>query len=169
MGSTTQIVHWINGQRQAGVGDGSQPVFNPAKGAAASTVALASPETVDLAVKGAAKAYKEWAATPSVKRARVMFKFKEWVESHRDDLAMAITSEHGKTLDDAKGEIQRGLEVVEFACGIPQLLKGEYTEQVGGGIDAWSVRQSLGVCVGISPFNFPVMVPMWMFPVAIAC
>jgi malonate-semialdehyde dehydrogenase (acetylating)/methylmalonate-semialdehyde dehydrogenase len=95
---------------------------------------------VDLAVKGAAKAYKEWAATPSVKRARVMFKFKEWVESHRDDLAMAITSEHGKTLDDAKGEIQRGLEVVEFACGIPQLLKGEYTEQVGGGIDAWSVR-----------------------------
>ena len=169
MGSTAQIVHWINGQRQAGVGDGSQPVFNPAKGAAASTVALASAETVDLAVKGAAKAYKEWAATPSVKRARVMFKFKEWVESHRDDLAMAITSEHGKTLDDAKGEIQRGLEVVEFACGIPQLLKGEYTEQVGGGIDAWSVRQSLGVCVGISPFNFPVMVPMWMFPVAIAC
>ena len=169
MASHKQIGHWINGAMYAGSDSAKQAVFDPARGIVASEVALGSAETVDLAVAGALRAFKEWANTPPIKRARVLFQFKNWVEAHRDELAMAITSEHGKTLDDARGEVQRGLEVVEFACGIPHLLKGEFTEQVGSGIDGWSMRQPLGVCVGISPFNFPVMVPMWMFPVAIAC
>src|SRR5262249_61186189 len=120
------------------------------------------------AVAAAAKAFPDWAATPPLTRARVLFKFRELVEKNADRLAALITSEHGKTLSDAKGEVTRGLEVVEFATGIPQLLKGEFTEQVGRGIDSWSVRQAVGVCVGITPFNFPAMVPMWMFPMAIA-
>jgi malonate-semialdehyde dehydrogenase (acetylating)/methylmalonate-semialdehyde dehydrogenase len=124
---------------------------------------------VDAAVRNARAAFPAWAATPPLKRARVMFKFKELIESHMDELAAILVAEHGKVFSDAKGELVRGLEVVEFACGIPQLLKGEFTEQIGGGIDSWSVRQPLGVCAGITPFNFPAMVPMWMFPVAIAC
>ena len=162
------IGHWVNG-RPSALSTRTAPVFNPATGAIAREVALASSAEVNAAVDAAAAAFPAWSATPAVKRARVLFAFKDWMERNMDALAAAITAEHGKTFDDAKGEVQRGLEVVEFACGIPHLLKGEYTEQVGAGIDAWSMRQPVGVCVGITPFNFPVMVPCWMFPVAIAC
>lgn len=165
----TVIGNWISGARASHIPSRLAPVYNPATGQAAREVILSTVSQVDEAVQAASKAFPAWAATPPVKRARVLFAFKDWMERNMDALAMAITSEHGKTFDDAKGEVQRGLEVVEFACGIPHLLKGEYTEQVGGGIDAWSMRQPLGVCVGISPFNFPVMVPCWMYPVAIAC
>jgi malonate-semialdehyde dehydrogenase (acetylating) / methylmalonate-semialdehyde dehydrogenase len=163
------IGNWINGARAPHTPSRLAPVYNPATGEIAREVILSTVSQVNEAVESAAKAFPSWAATPPVKRARVLFAFKDWMERNMDALAMAITSEHGKTFDDAKGEVQRGLEVVEFACGIPHLLKGEYTEQVGSGIDAWSMRQPLGVCVGISPFNFPVMVPCWMYPVAIAC
>jgi len=130
---------------------------------------LASKAEVEAAIASAQGAFPAWASTPAAKRAQVMFKFRELIISHMDELALLVSSEHGKTLPDAKGSITRGLEVVEFACGIPQMLKGEFSEQVAGGVDAWSFRQALGVCAGITPFNFPAMVPMWMFPVAIAC
>lgn len=163
------MVHnWING-RASVAPNRAAPVFNPATGEIAREVLLSSAEETHRAIESASAAFVGWAATPPVKRARVMFAFKAWMERNMDALAHAITAEHGKTFDDAKGEVQRGLEVVEFACGIPHLMKGEYTEQVGAGIDAWSMRQPIGVCVGITPFNFPVMVPCWMFPVAIAC
>jgi malonate-semialdehyde dehydrogenase (acetylating)/methylmalonate-semialdehyde dehydrogenase len=164
------IGHWIDGRIQPPTGQSRRaPVFNPALGAVAREVALATAAEVEQAVASARAAAPAWAATPVLRRARVMFRFKELIERHADELAAVITAEHGKVLSDAHGEITRGLEVVEFACGIPQLLKGEYSEQVGTGIDMYSVRQPLGVAVGITPFNFPVMVPMWMFPVAIAC
>jgi malonate-semialdehyde dehydrogenase (acetylating)/methylmalonate-semialdehyde dehydrogenase len=163
------IPHWIGGTTVPGTSGRSAPVFNPARGVITGRVALASEAEVDAAVRNARAAFPAWAATPPLKRARVMFKFKELIESHMDELAAILVAEHGKVFSDAKGELVRGLEVVEFACGIPQLLKGEFTEQIGGGIDSWSVRQPLGVCAGITPFNFPAMVPMWMFPVAIAC
>jgi malonate-semialdehyde dehydrogenase (acetylating)/methylmalonate-semialdehyde dehydrogenase len=166
-----QVVgHWIDGAVRAGrEGDRQADVFNPATGAVARRVALADAVGVDAAVRSAAAAFPEWAATPPLRRARVMFKFKELLEQHSGELAAIITAEHGKVFSDALGEVTRGMEVVEFACGIPSLLKGEYTEQVGTGIDAWSMRQPLGVVAGITPFNFPAMVPMWMFPVALAC
>jgi malonate-semialdehyde dehydrogenase (acetylating)/methylmalonate-semialdehyde dehydrogenase len=145
------------------------PSYNPATGETIGAVALATPADVDAAVSAAAEAFLTWSQTPPLKRARVMFRFKELIERDMDKLAALITREHGKVLADAKGEIVRGLEVVEYACGIPELLKGEYTEQIASDIDAWTVRQPLGVCAGITPFNFPVMVPMWMFPMAIAC
>ncbi len=163
------IGHWIDNAPYPSTSDRSAPVFNPATGQAPQRVALATTNEVDAAVQSAAKAFPSWSSTPALRRARVMFKFKELVEKNLDELAALITSEHGKVFTDAQGEIQRGLEVVEFACGIPQLLKGEFSEQVGTGIDMYSIRQAMGVCVGITPFNFPVMVPMWMFPVAIAC
>ena len=166
----TDVGHWIGGADSPGDSqDRYADVYNPATGAVARRVALASPAQVDVAVKAAAAAFPGWSATPALRRARVLFKFKELAERHSGELAAMITSEHGKVFSDAEGELTRGLEVVEFACGIPQLLKGEYSEQVGTGIDMYSVRQSLGVCVGITPFNFPVMVPMWMFPMALAC
>ena len=164
------VGHWIDGAvRAPGAAERQVDVFNPATGAVARKVALAEVSTVDEAVRSAAAAFPAWAATPPLRRARVMFKFKELLERHAGELAAIITAEHGKVLSDALGEVTRGMEVVEFACGIPSLLKGEYTEQVGTGIDAWSVRQPLGVVAGITPFNFPAMVPMWMFPVALAC
>ena len=144
-------------------------VFNPATGEVSARVAMASAAELDTAVAAAVAAWPAWAATPPLRRARVMFRFKELLERDRKLLAALVTAEHGKTLADAEGEVQRGLEVVEFACGIPHLLKGEYTEAVGTGIEAWSVRQPLGVVAGITPFNFPVMVPLWMIPVALAC
>ncbi|MEZ5727259.1 MAG: CoA-acylating methylmalonate-semialdehyde dehydrogenase [Burkholderiaceae bacterium] len=164
------VGHWIGGQAVAG-GSGARvaDVFNPATGEVARQVAFADAAQVDAAVKAAADAFPAWSAMPALRRARVMFRFRELVEQHADALAELITSEHGKVVSDALGEVTRGLEVVEFACGIPQLLKGEFSEQVGTGIDMFALRQPLGVCVGITPFNFPVMVPMWMFPVAIAC
>ena len=163
------INHFINGEHFRGQNKNTVDVFNPASGEITAHVALASAQETEIAITAATEALNSWSKTPPLKRARVMFKFKELLEKNIDELASIITSEHGKVISDAKGEIARGLEVVEFACGIPQLLKGDYTEQVGTGIDSYSVRQPLGVCAGITPFNFPVMVPMWMFPMAIAC
>jgi malonate-semialdehyde dehydrogenase (acetylating)/methylmalonate-semialdehyde dehydrogenase len=167
--SAAVLGHWIDGKAvNPETGTRSAPVYNPATGEVARKVALASAAQVDAAVKSAAAAFAGWAATPPLRRARVMFKFRELVEANVDALAKCIVAEHGKVYSDAIGEITRGLEVVEFACGIPQLLKGEFSEQVGTGVDMYSIRQPLGVCAGITPFNFPVMVPMWMFPVALA-
>jgi malonate-semialdehyde dehydrogenase (acetylating) / methylmalonate-semialdehyde dehydrogenase len=161
------ISHYIHGEHRGG--STSIPSYNPANGTITGAVALATPADVDLAVKAAEAAFHDWSQTPPLKRARVMFRFKELIERDMDKLAATITREHGKVLSDAKGELIRGLEVVEYACGIPELLKGEYTEQIANGIDAWTMRQPLGVCAGITPFNFQAMVPMWMFPMAIAC
>jgi malonate-semialdehyde dehydrogenase (acetylating)/methylmalonate-semialdehyde dehydrogenase len=162
------IGHFIDGRRHAGRGD-SLPSYNPATGEVIGAVAMATPAEVSAAVKVAAEAFHGWSQTLPLKRARVMFRFKELIERDMDKLAAVITREHGKVFSDAKGELMRGLEVVEYACGIPELLKGEYTEQIGSDIDAWTMRQPLGVCAGITPFNFPAMVPMWMFPMALAC
>ena len=163
------IGHFIGGKPVAGTSGKFGDVFNPAAGEVTGRVALANAAEVDKAVAAAAAAWPAWAATPPLRRARVMFKLKELLERDRKELSAIITDEHGKVLSDADGEVQRGLEVVEFACGIPHLLKGEYTEPVGTGIDAWSIRQPLGVVAGITPFNFPLMVPLWMIPVALAC
>jgi malonate-semialdehyde dehydrogenase (acetylating)/methylmalonate-semialdehyde dehydrogenase len=145
------------------------PVFNPASGGIVAEVALADAAVVDRAVAAAARAFPAWSEAAPLRRARVMFDFKRLLDLNRDALAALITREHGKVLSDAQGEVQRGIEIVEFTCGIPQLLKGQHSDNVGGGIDNWSLRQPLGVCAGITPFNFPAMVPMWMFPIAIAC
>src|SRR5476649_333663 len=163
------IGHYIGGNLMTSRSERTSDVFNPATGAVAAKVALATAAELNAAVAAAHAAFPAWSQTSPLRRARIMFKFKELLEEHSDQLAALITSEHGKVFTDAKGEVTRGVEVVEFACGIPQLLKGEYTEQVGRGIDNWSVRQPLGVVAGITPFNFPIMVPMWMFPVALAC
>ncbi|MBB5366681.1 MULTISPECIES: CoA-acylating methylmalonate-semialdehyde dehydrogenase [unclassified Janthinobacterium] len=167
--TTPTIGHYIGGNPMTSRSERTSDVFNPATGAVAATVALATAAELNAAVAAAHAAFPAWSQTSPLRRARIMFKFKELLEEHSDQLAALITSEHGKVFTDAKGEVTRGIEVVEFACGIPQMMKGEYSEQVAGGIDAWSIRQALGVCVGITPFNFPVMVPMWMFPMAIAC
>jgi malonate-semialdehyde dehydrogenase (acetylating)/methylmalonate-semialdehyde dehydrogenase len=144
-------------------------VYNPANGEVQAKVVLATASEVDTAVAAAAAAFPKWAAQPPLRRARVLFRFREIFEQRLDEVAALLTSEHGKVFSDAKGEATRGLEAIEFATGIPQLLKGEFTEQVGTGIDSWSIRQPLGVVAGITPFNFPAMVPMWMFPIALAC
>ncbi|WP_446919765.1 CoA-acylating methylmalonate-semialdehyde dehydrogenase [Klebsiella pneumoniae] len=162
------IRHFINGQVTAGEGDGQQPVFNPALGQVVAQVALAKIDTVDLAVSAAAAAFESWSAQSPLRRSRILFRFKSLMEQHREELAQLIVREHGKVLDDAQGEITRGLEVVEFACGAPNLLKSEFSDNIGGNIDNWNLRQALGVCVGITPFNFPVMVPLWMIPMALA-
>ena len=167
--SIPTIGHFIGGNPMASRSERLSDVFNPATGAVTARVALATSAELNAAVAAAHAAFPAWSQTSPLRRARVMFKFKELLEAHSDELAALITAEHGKVFTDAKGEVTRGIEVVEFACGIPQMMKGEYSEQVAGGIDAWSIRQALGVCVGITPFNFPVMVPMWMFPMAIAC
>jgi malonate-semialdehyde dehydrogenase (acetylating)/methylmalonate-semialdehyde dehydrogenase len=169
MNNINCLQHFINGRSVHDAGQRLGDVFNPASGAVAARVPLASVETTREAIAAAAAALPGWANTPPLRRARVLFKFRELLERHMDELAAIITAEHGKVLADAKGEIIRGMEVVEFACGIPHLLKGEFSEEIGGGIDSWSLRQPVGVCAGITPFNFPVMVPMWMFPVALAC
>ncbi|HEX9889330.1 MAG TPA: CoA-acylating methylmalonate-semialdehyde dehydrogenase, partial [Nitriliruptorales bacterium] len=166
--STPLIEHRIGGKPMgdpATVGD----VHDPATGSVQAHVAFADAKTVDRAVEAARAVQETWRGTSVPRRAKVLFAFRDLVEAHRDDLARAITAEHGKTLSDAAGEVDRGLEVVEFACGIGHLLKGEHSEQVGPGIDSYSVRQPVGVVAGITPFNFPAMVPMWMFPVALAC
>ena len=166
--SPTTIGHWIGGQVAPINAARSQEVFNPATGAVTGKVALGGVDDVNAAVAAALAAFPAWADTPPIRRARVMFKFLELLNLHRDALAHAITAEHGKVFTDAQGEVSRGIDVVEFACGIPLLLKGDFTDQVSTGIDNWTLRQPLGVVAGITPFNFPVMVPMWMFPVAIA-
>jgi malonate-semialdehyde dehydrogenase (acetylating)/methylmalonate-semialdehyde dehydrogenase len=169
MNNINCLQHFINGRSVHAADQRLADVFNPATGVVAARVPLASADTTREAIAAAAAALPAWANTPPLRRARVLFKFRELLERHMDELAAIITAEHGKVLADAKGEIIRGMEVVEFACGIPHLLKGEFSEEIGGGIDSWSMRQPVGVCAGITPFNFPVMVPMWMFPVALAC
>ncbi len=164
-----QIPHYIHGHHVDGASQRTADCFNPALGEVSAQVPLASASEVDRAVQAARDAYPAWSETPPMRRARVLFRFKQLLDQHHEELAEIITREHGKVLSDARGEVARGIEVVEFACGIPQLLKGQYTDQVGGGIDNWSMRQSLGVVAGITPFNFPMMVPCWMFPVALAC
>jgi malonate-semialdehyde dehydrogenase (acetylating)/methylmalonate-semialdehyde dehydrogenase len=163
------VCHWINGERVTPAATRTAEVFNPASGRVIARVALAESADVDAAVKAAAAAFSGWAATPALRRARILARFKDLCEQHADDIARMLSREHGKTVSDARGELTRGIEVVEFACGAPHLLKGEFSDNVGTGVDVFSLRQPLGVAVGITPFNFPAMVPMWMFPVALAC
>ncbi|GAB3625684.1 Putative 3-oxopropanoate dehydrogenase [Pandoraea terrae] len=163
------VEHFIGGRLAAGRSDRFGDVFDPAEGVVSARVALASAADVDAAVAAARHALPAWAETAPLKRARILFKFKELLDRHHDDLARIITREHGKVFSDARGEVTRGIEVVEFACGAPQLLMGKHSDNIGGGIDNWHLRQPVGVCAGITPFNFPCMVPMWMFPVALAC
>lgn len=163
------IENFIGGKRVATTSGNSQSVFNPASGESIDELGLSSAAEVNAAIDVAVAAFPAWSNTPPLKRAAIMFKFNELLIKHADDVAREISREHGKTHDDALGEVQRGREVVEFVCGIPQLLKGEYSKNVGPGIDSYSDRQALGVCAGITPFNFPAMVPLWMYPVAIAC
>ncbi|HNM81854.1 MAG TPA: CoA-acylating methylmalonate-semialdehyde dehydrogenase [Rhodocyclaceae bacterium] len=165
----SHIGHWVDNEARRSVGGRSSPVFDPAFGDVVRHVDLATRDEVNAAVASAVAAQAKWGALPAQRRARVLFKMKELVDKHADDLARLITREHGKTFPDALGEVQRGLEVIEFACGVPQLLKGQYSDNVGGGIANWNQRMPLGVTAGITPFNFPFMVPMWMAPVAIAC
>ena len=164
-----EIGHFVGGKEIKGASGRSGDVFNPNTGEVQAKVALASKAEVEKAIENAQAAFPAWAATNPQRRARVMFKFLELIQAEYDDLARLLSSEHGKTFADSKGDIQRGLEVVEFACGIPHLLKGEYTEGAGPSIDLYSVRQPLGVVAGITPFNFPAMIPMWKFAPAIAC
>jgi malonate-semialdehyde dehydrogenase (acetylating) / methylmalonate-semialdehyde dehydrogenase len=163
-----KIEHWIGGSETSGASTRTAPVWDPASGTQQAEVLLAEPSDVDAAVAAAGKAFEEWRDVSVVKRARTMFAFRDLIQRHSRELAELVADEHGKVVSDALGEVTRGLEVVEFACGIPQLLKGEYSEQVSTGVDSWSFRQPLGVVAGITPFNFPVMVPMWMHPIAIA-
>ena len=167
--ATSEVVqHWIGGRASGGAG-ARQDVFDPATGRVARQVLMASAADVDGAVASAREAFAAWANTPPVRRARVLTRFLARLNEERDALAALITSEHGKVFSDAQGEVTRGIEIVEFACGIPQLLKGDFTDQVSTGIDNWTLRQPLGVVAGVTPFNFPCMVPCWMFPIAIAC
>ena len=167
--ATRRIAHWIDNASDSG-GDGRpSPVWNPATGEVQAEVSLASQAVVDEAVRSASNAFQTWSEESLAARSKVMFAFREIINSRAGQLAEVISDEHGKVLSDAAGEVQRGLEVVEFACSLPTLMKGAYSDQVSGGVDSYTFRQPLGVCVGITPFNFPAMVPMWMFPVAIAC
>lgn len=163
------INHFINGQIVSGKSGRMHTIYNPAQGEAIGQVALANAAEVEQAVAAAKAALPHWSAIPPVRRARVMFKYKDLLEKHTDELAAMVTAEHGKTISDAKGSILRGIEAVEVACSIPNLLKGWFSEDVGTGVDSHTIRQPLGVCVGITPFNFPAMIPLWMFPMAIAC
>ena len=167
--ATPELVpHWIGGQAVAGTG-ARLSILNPASGATLRELTLGSSEEVAAAVASARSAWRSWADTPPLRRARVLANFLALLNEQRDALAALITSEHGKVFSDAQGEVSRGIEIVEFACGIAQLLKGDFTDQVSSGIDNWTLRQPLGVVAGITPFNFPCMVPCWMFPLAIAC
>jgi malonate-semialdehyde dehydrogenase (acetylating)/methylmalonate-semialdehyde dehydrogenase len=169
LGKDLPTLGHVVGGRELQTAATTLPVYDPATGQVVAETAIAPPETAAQAVQAAREAFIEWSDTPALQRARVMFSFRELLEARRDELAGLITSEHGKVLSDAGGEVQRGIEVVEFACTIPEQLKGQHVDNVGGGIDNWSMRQPVGVCLGITPFNFPAMVPLWMFPIAIAC
>ena len=169
MSEARVLSHFIDGRRVPGESNRFGDVYNPATGQVSARVPFAGAPEVGRAVASARSAFAGWSATPPAQRARTLMRFHRLLEEHRDELARIVSAEHGKTLDDARGSVQRGTEVVEFACGIPQLLKGEFNENVSGGVDSYNVRQPLGVCVGITPFNFPAMVPMWMFPIALAC
>ena len=163
------VHHYINGQAVTDPDEAALPVYNPATGRVTRQVALASKATVEQAIGAAEAAYPGWRQTPPMKRARIMFAFKETLERHANEIISLLTEEHGKVLDDARGEFVRGVEVVEYACGAPELLKGEHSKDVGPGIDSWSEFQPLGVVAGITPFNFPAMVPLWMYPMALIC
>jgi malonate-semialdehyde dehydrogenase (acetylating) / methylmalonate-semialdehyde dehydrogenase len=164
-----EIGHWIGGRRVASAGGRRVPVYDPAHGSVSAQVVLAEPADVDAAVAAARAAQPAWGETPAIRRARVLRAFLGLLERHRDELAALITAEHGKVISDAQGEVTRGIEIVEFACGIPQLQMGRYSDQASTGLDAWTLRQPLGVMAGVTPFNFPCMVPCWMFPIALAC
>ncbi|WP_338834490.1 CoA-acylating methylmalonate-semialdehyde dehydrogenase [Bradyrhizobium septentrionale] len=164
-----RISHFISGVITSDTRSKIGPVFNPATGAQIAEVEMASSHTVAQAVESASTAFSSWSEVPASARARIMFRFKDLLERRADDFAKMVSLEHGKTLDDARGEIVRGMEVIEFACGIPHLMKGEFSDQVGRGIDTFSKRHAVGVCAGITPFNFPIMVPLWMLPIAIVC
>lgn len=164
-----QVHHFISGAHKAGSDTRTGDIFDPGTGQVQAQVCMGTPADLDEAVRAALAAQPEWAATNPQRRARVMFRFKELLEANMDELAELLSSEHGKVIADSKGDIQRGLEVIEFACGIPHLLKGEYTQGAGPGIDIYAMRQPLGVVAGITPFNFPAMIPMWMFGIALAC
>ena len=163
-----KVGHYLNGQLIT-TGSKSQPVYNPSKGIISKEVLLGDSKTIDEAVAAAKAAFPEWSKTPPLQRSRVMFKFKALLEQHADEICFLVGEEHGKIINDARGELQRAIENVEYACGISELLKGEHSRNVGSGIDSWSEFHPLGVVAGITPFNFPVMVPLWMFPMAIAC
>jgi malonate-semialdehyde dehydrogenase (acetylating)/methylmalonate-semialdehyde dehydrogenase len=166
--ATTEVGHFINGRAVASNSGRRQPVFHPASGVVARQVALASVDEVNAAVAAAQAAQPAWGDMPPIRRARILNTFLELMNQHKDTLAAMITAEHGKVFTDAQGEVSRGIDIIEFACGVPQLLKGDYTDQVSTGIDNWTMRQPLGVVAGVTPFNFPCMVPCWMFPVALA-
>ncbi|RON09003.1 methylmalonate-semialdehyde dehydrogenase (acylating) [Pseudomonas brassicacearum] len=167
MSDVPVIGHYLNGQVQDTGSERFSNVFNPATGTIQARVGLASQQTVDEAVASALRAFPAWSEQSSLRRSRVMFKFKELLDRHHDELAQIISREHGKVFSDAKGEVTRGIEIVEYACGAPNLLKTEFSDNIGGGIDNWNLRQPLGVCAGVTPFNFPVMVPLWMIPLAL--
>lgn len=167
MSTAPVIGHYLDGEVQHSGTERFSDVFNPATGEVQGRVALATQGTVDAAVASALKAFPAWSEQSSLRRARVMFKFKELLDQHHDELAEIISREHGKVFSDAKGEVTRGIEIVEFACGAPSLLKTDFSDNIGGGIDNWNLRQPLGVCAGVTPFNFPVMVPLWMIPLAL--
>ena len=167
MSDAPVIGHYIDGQVQDSGSERFSNVFNPATGSVQARVGLASQKTVDAAVASALKAFPAWSEQSSLRRSRVMFKFKELLDRHHNELAEIISREHGKVLSDAKGEVTRGIEIVEYACGAPNLLKTDFSDNIGGGIDNWNLRQPLGVCAGVTPFNFPVMVPLWMIPLAL--
>ena len=169
MTETKIINHWIDGGFQPSASDRFGNIYNPATGAVIAKLPMGGVVDLETAVKSARHAFHSWSTTSITKRAQLMFKFKELLELHRDELVDIVSLEHGKVIPDAAGSLQRGIEVVEFACGIPHLLKGEFSEQVGTGVDCYSMRQPIGVCAGVTPFNFPAMVPMWMFPIAIVC
>jgi len=167
MSEAPVLGHYINGQVRDSGSERFSNVFNPATGSVQARVGLASQQTVDDAVASALKAFPAWSEQSSLRRSRVMFKFKELLDKHHDELAEIICREHGKVFSDAKGEVTRGIEIVEYACGAPSLLKTDFSDNIGGGIDNWNLRQPLGVCAGVTPFNFPVMVPLWMIPLAL--
>ena len=158
------IEHFVEGKKYSGNSKRTSFIYNPATGETTAKVKLGSTEDLNKAVEVAQQAFLDWSNTPPLQRARVLFKYKALIEKNEDELIKIIVSEHGKVYEDARGSLARGLEIVEYACGIPQMLKGEFTENVGKNVDSWSLRQPLGVCAGITPFNFPAMVPMWMFP-----
>jgi malonate-semialdehyde dehydrogenase (acetylating) / methylmalonate-semialdehyde dehydrogenase len=166
---TQRLKNFVDGKPTESLTSRFGDVYNPALGSVSSLVPMSTADDVNAAVAAATLAFEGWSATPALRRARVLFRFKALLDEHLDELAGLLTAEHGKVLDDARGSITRGMEVVEFACGIPQLLKGEYSDQVGRGVDSYSFRQPLGVCAGVGPFNFPAMIPLWTAPVAIAC
>src|SRR5690242_12684517 len=164
-----RISHWIDGKTVAGASGRSGPVYNPATGEQTGAVDLATRQEVDAAVEAARRAFPAWRSLSLSRRTELFFRIRALLDQHRDDVARLLTLEHGKVLSDAKGEVARGLEVVEYCCGIPELMKGDFSEQASTGVDVYSIRQPLGVVAGITPFNFPAMVPMWMWAPALAC